>query len=63
MLYMVPVAQKVDCYPPGKSLLGADSPPVTVQWIKQLDSDLFDCVTCFYGFFNSILATRISSLD
>ena len=49
-LYMVPVAQEVDCYPPGKSLSGADSPPVTVQWTTQLDSDLFDCVTCFYGF-------------
>ena len=24
--------------------------PTTVQWITQLDSDLLDCVTCFYGF-------------
>ena len=59
----IPVAQKVDCYSPGKSLSGADSPPVTVQWITQLDSDLSDCVTCFYGFSCSILATRVSSLD
>ena len=29
----------------------------------QLNSDLFDCVTCFYGFSYSILATRVSSLD
>ena len=35
----------------------------TVQWIMQLNSDLFDCVTCFYGFSHSILATRVSSLD
>ena len=35
----------------------------TVLWITQLDSDLFDCVTCFYGFSHSILATRVSSLD
>ena len=28
-----------------------------------MDSDLFDCVTCFYGFSYSILATRVSSLD
>ena len=60
-LYMVPVAQEVDCYPPGKSLSGADSS--TVQRITRLDSDLFDCVTCFNGFSYSILATRISSLD
>ena len=37
--------------------------PTTVQWIMQLNSDLFDCVTCFYGFSHSILATRVSSLD
>ena len=37
--------------------------PTTVLWITQLDSDLFDCVTCFYGFSYSILATRVSSLD
>ena len=37
--------------------------PSTVLWITQLDSDLFDCVTCFYGFSYSILATRVSSLD
>ena len=37
--------------------------PTTVQWITQLNSDLFDCVTCFYGFSHSILATRVSSLD
>ena len=37
--------------------------PTTVQWITQVDSDLFDCVTCFYGFSYSILATRVSSLD
>ena len=60
-LYMVPVAQKVDCNPPGKSLSGADSS--TVQRITRLDSDLFDCVTCFNGFCYSILATRVSSLD
>ena len=28
-----------------------------------MDSDLFDCVTCFYGFSSSILATHVSSLD
>ena len=37
--------------------------PTTVLWITQLDSDLLDCVTCFYGFSSSILATRVSSLD
>ena len=37
--------------------------PTTVQWITQLDSDLLDCVTCFYDFSYSILATRVSSLD
>ena len=58
---MVPVAQEVDCYPPGKSLSGADSS--TVQRITRLDSDLFDCVTCFYGFSYSISATRVSYLD
>ena len=42
---------------------GADSPPVTVQWITQLDSDFFDCVTRFYGFSYSIFATHVSSLD
>ena len=62
-LYMVPVAQKVDCCLSGKSLSGADSPPVTVQWVTQLDSDSFDCVTCSYGFSSSILATHVSSLD
>ena len=58
---MVPVAQEVDRYPPGKSLSGADSS--TVQRITRLDSDLFDCVTCFYGFSYSISATRVSYLD
>ena len=53
-LYMVPVAQP---------LSGADSPSVTVQWITQMDSDLFDCVTCFHVFSSSILANRVSSLD
>ena len=28
-----------------------------------MDSDLFDCVTFFYGFSSSILATHVSSLD
>ena len=37
--------------------------PTAVLWITQLDSDLFDAVTCFYGFSYSILATRVSSLD
>ena len=37
--------------------------PTTAQWMMQLNSDLFDCVTCFYGFSHSILATRVSSLD
>ena len=37
--------------------------PTTVLWITQLDSDLFDAVTCFYGFSSSILATHVSSLD
>ena len=37
--------------------------PTTVLWITQLDSDLFDAVTCFYGFSSSILATRLPSLD
>ena len=61
---MVQVAQKVDCYPPGKSLSGADSPPVTVQWITQLDSLIYLTVSLFfYGFSYSILATRVSSLD
>ena len=34
-LYMVQAAQKVDCYPPGKSLSGADSPPVNSELTQQ----------------------------
>ena len=38
-LYMVPVAQEVDCYPPGKSLSGADSPPVNSELTQQKEED------------------------
>ena len=34
-LYVVPVAQEVDCYPPGKLLSGADSPPVNNELTGQ----------------------------
>ena len=36
---MVPVAQKVDCYPSGKLLSGADSPPVTSELTQQKEED------------------------
>ena len=38
-LYMVPVVQEVDCYPPGKSLSGADSPPVNSELTQQKEED------------------------
>ena len=34
-LYMVPVAEEVDCNPPEKSLSGADSPPVNSELTQQ----------------------------
>ena len=38
-LYIVPVAQEVDCHPPGKSLSGADSPPVNSELTQQKEED------------------------
>ena len=36
--------------PRSRSRRVSDLKVPTVQWITQLDSDLFDCMTCFYGF-------------
>ena len=38
-LYMVPVAQEVDCNPPEKSLSGANSPPVNSELTQQKEED------------------------